>query len=284
MRHLQRAYALTELLMNSENTSPHRNKQNPFSAQMKPGFGTNKGPLDILVEKMKQHKGPMRQRSINPIDTIDRLNDEALRIIMEHLEVSKLKIASLASKKIKRVAWVNIEERLKKKVSELVTDDQNLIDAIQNRDDRRANLLLQYRTGSPAIEKSAIKNGMHDDVIRKVVEGALATERKIELALYLDPITHNTENPFIVTIGSIDIKSGVISATANEASTTQKIKEGQTLKISIVTEQGATKKNKIFTRIMYTISAPDGSLLWSSNFPGRRRRGKLTLKKLEGAP
>ena len=280
MRHLQRAYALTELLMNSENTSPHRNKQNPFSAQMKPGFGTNKGPLDRLVEKMK-HKGPMqRQRSINPIDTIDRLNDEALRIIMENLEVSDLKIASLASKKINRVALDKIKERLKKKVSELVTDDQNLIDAIQNRDDRRANLLLQYRTGSPAIEKSAIKNGMHDDVIRKVVEGALATERKIELALYLDPYL----DPFIVTIGAIDIKSGVISATANEASTTQKIKEGQTLKISIVTEQGATKKNKIFTRIMYTISAPDGSLLWSSNFPGRRRRGKLTLKELEGAP
>ena len=276
VRHLQRACALTESLMRSESTSSnqdkHQNKQNLFSDQMKLGFGTE-GP----IKRLFRQASIIRQNSIkHPIDTIDLLNDEALGLIMKNLEVSDLKKASLTSKKIRGVALGNIKQRLKEKVSELVTDDQNLINAIQDRHDKRANTLLQYRRGTPPIDKSAIQHGQHADVIRKIVAGALATKREITLALDLDfnPITQNNEDLFIVTVQNIE--DGVIYATANETSTTQKIKKDETLEISIVTEQGVTKTNKNFTRVMYKISKK-GSLLWSSSVPGRRRRGKLTL-------
>ena len=138
VRHLQRAYALTESLMHSESTSAnrnkHQNKQNPFSAQMKLGFGTNEGRLQKMFSRQESMR---RQGSMTDIDNIGQLSEDTLRMIMENLEVSDLKNASLASKKIKEAAG----DGMKKKLIELVKDDQNLLDAIQTRNEMRANTL-----------------------------------------------------------------------------------------------------------------------------------------------
>ena len=147
------------------------------------GFGTETKESDVRTEV----------NNYKPETSIGDLPDDQLSIVMRYLENGSLGKTSSLSKKFNILS----SHELMKRLQDLATDDQNLINAIQDGDDVMAHLLLKHRTDSPPIDKAAITKKHHAHVIHQILIDALANKIPINLEL---PDFDANPDPFNITI------------------------------------------------------------------------------------